>query len=106
MTMAKYLLAYSGGSMAETEQEQAAIMQAWTAWFAQLGPAVVDGGNPFGTSAVLAADGSVSSGGPSRLTGYSILAADSLDAATAAVKGCPVLSSGGAVEVYETLDVM
>jgi hypothetical protein len=65
--MAKYLLAYTGGSMAETEQDQAAVMQAWGAWFGQLGEAVVDGGDPCGASAAVAADGSVSGGAPSGL---------------------------------------
>jgi hypothetical protein len=36
----------------------------------------------------------------------SILTADSLDAATKRAKRCPVLTSGGTVEVYEGFDVM
>jgi hypothetical protein len=106
LDMANYVLVYTGGSMAGTEEAQAAAMAAWGAWFAGLGGAVVDGGNPFGPAAGVAADGSISEGGASRLTGYSILRADSLAAATTLTKGCPVLSSGGAVEVYETLPVM
>ncbi len=35
--MANFVLLYSGGSMPETEAEQAAVMQAWGAWFGQLG---------------------------------------------------------------------
>ena len=45
--MATYVLLYSGGGMAASEAEQAASMEAWGAWFGQLGSAVVDGGNPF-----------------------------------------------------------
>ncbi|HKF37191.1 MAG TPA: hypothetical protein VKB35_09845 [Ktedonobacteraceae bacterium] len=44
--MANYLLLYSGGRMPESEAEQAAVMQAWTSWFGELGSALVDGGNP------------------------------------------------------------
>jgi hypothetical protein len=40
------------------------------------------------------------------VTGYSIIEADSLDAAVELVKGCPILQSGGSVEVGETFDVM
>jgi YCII-related domain len=104
--MAQYVLAYRGGSMAESEQERAAVMAAWGAWFGQLGAAVVDGGNPFGPSAAIGSDGAVSEGGPSGLTGYSILAADSLGSATTMAKGCPVLSAGGSVEVYEVFPAM
>ena len=35
--MANYLLTYYGGGMPETQEEQAQVMQAWTAWFGQLG---------------------------------------------------------------------
>ena len=45
--MAKYLLLYGGGSMPETDAEMAAVTKAWTDWFTELGPAVVDPGNPF-----------------------------------------------------------
>jgi hypothetical protein len=104
--MANYVLIYTGGSMPDTEAEQAAVMAAWGTWFGGLGDAVVDGGNPFGPAATIANDGSVRDGGASRLTGYSILRADSLGAATALAKDCPVLSGGGAIEVYETFPVM
>jgi hypothetical protein len=104
--MANYLLAYKGGSMAETDAEREAVMAAWGAWFGGLGGAVVDPGNPFGPSKAVAGDGTVSDGGPAGLTGYSVLTADSLDAATELAKGCPVLANGGTVEVYETFEVM
>ena len=72
----------------------------------QPGAAVVDAGNPFGPSASIAADGSVTGGGASGLTGYSILTADNLDSAVEMAKGCPMLDGGGAIEVYETFDAM
>src|SRR6266705_207945 len=61
--MANFVLLYSGGSMPETEAEQAAVMQAWGAWYGALGSAVVDGGNPFTPVAKsIASDGTVSDG--------------------------------------------
>ena len=57
--MPKYVLAYHGGSMPETEADQAAVMGAWGAWFGVLGDAVVDVGNPTGASKTLKSDGSV-----------------------------------------------
>jgi hypothetical protein len=104
--MANYLLAYTGGSVPETEEERGAQMAAWGTWFGGLGEAVVDGGNPVGPSKLISADGSVSDGAPSALTGYSVIAADSLDAATELAKGCPVFAVGGSVEVYEAFEVM
>ena len=104
--MANYVLAYTGGGMPETEEEQAAVMAAWGAWYEGLGAAVVDAGNPFGPSTSIGRDGSVTGAGASGLTGYSILAAGNLDSAVEMAKGCPILAGGGAVEVYETFDAM
>jgi hypothetical protein len=39
------------------------------------------------------------------LSGYSIIAADSLDAAVELAQGCPVLADGGTVNVYEAVAV-
>ena len=104
--MAKFLLLYDGGSMPESEAEQAAVMQAWDAWLQQIGAAVADAGNPFTpASKRITADGSISAGAGSA-SGYSILEADSLDAATDLAKGCPVLAGGASIDVYETFEVM
>jgi hypothetical protein len=104
--MTDYLLLYSGGSMPETEEEQAAVMKAWDGWMHALGDGLKDGGNPFTPATkTIANDGSVSDGAGSA-SGYSIIKADSLDAAVAAAKGCPVLQGGASIEVYETFAVM
>jgi hypothetical protein len=104
--MATYLFAYTGGSTAQGEDERAAAMAAWGTWLSALGDAVVEAGNPFGPSATVAADGGVTEGAAAGLSGYSLVRADSLAAATTLTKGCPVLAGGGAVQVYEAIPVM
>ena len=106
--MASFVLLYTGGSNPQTEAEQAAVMKAWTEWFGSLGSAVVDGGNPFTPMAKsIASNGKVSDGPIGTMaTGYSIIKADSLDAAVRIAKGCPQLQSGGQISVYETFPVM
>jgi hypothetical protein len=105
--VADYLLLYSGGGMPETEEEQAQVMKAWDEWFAQLGGALKDGGNPFTPSAkTISADGSVKDGGVAPATGYSVITAGSLDAAVDLAKDCPVFAGRASVSVYETFDVM
>ena len=104
--MTDYLLLYSGGSMPETEEEQKTVMDAWNTWMGQLGSSLKDGGNPFTpASKTISNDGSISDGGGSA-SGYSILSADSLDAAAEMAKGCPVLRGGATITVYETFAVM
>ena len=100
--MAKYLLAYTGGGMGETPEAQQKAMEAWMAWFGALGADLVDQGSPFGPSATVSGEGTTESG-TSALTGYTIITADSLPAATDKARTCPVLASGGTIEVYEAL---
>ena len=104
--MPNYVLVYAGGRMPESEEEGQAVMAAWGKWYEDLGESVVDGGNPFGPSASIASDGSVSQGAPSGLSGYTVIAADDLAAATERAKGCPHLDAGGRVDVYETFQIM
>jgi YCII-related domain len=100
--MAKFVYIYTGGQMSDTPEAQEAAMQAWGAWFGTLGEAVTDGGNPFAGSLTVSPNG-VTEGGSAGASGYTIVAADSLEEAAALAKGCPVLTSGGAVEVYEAI---
>jgi hypothetical protein len=104
--MANFLLVFHGGSMPESQEEGAKVMQAWTDWFGVLGDKLVDAGNPVSNVRTIASDGSVTDGGTNPSSGYSVIKADSLDAAVALAKGCPVLLGGAAVEVAETFEVM
>lgn len=102
--MSKYVFIYEGGGgMAATPAEQEKAMAEWTTWFGTLGTDVVDIGNPFGQGKAVTGDGSVGDAGG--LSGYSVITAASLDAAVGVAKGCPVLSSGGSVSVYETIEM-
>ena len=102
--MTNYLFAYSGGKgVAADETERNAQYAKWGQWFAELGAAVVEGGAAMGIAKTVGPGGSVSDGGSRRLTGYSIVTADSLDTAVELAKGCPVLEIGGAVDVYEAI---
>jgi hypothetical protein len=103
--MANFLLTFHGGSMPDSKEEQDQVMSAWTNWFGTLGDALVDGGNPISQARAISPDGSVMDA-TSAPSGYSILKADSLDAAVSLAKGCPVLAGGATVVVSETFPVM
>ena len=105
--MTKYLLGYHGGGMPATPEEGARVMEAWNTWMAGLGKALVDGGNPIGKARTIAASGKVADGGGANpLTGYSVIEAPDLDAAVKMARGCPILASGGSVQVGETFPAM
>ena len=72
--MPKYVFAYHGGSAPQDPAEGAKVMEAWMAWFGELGAAVVDGGAPTGQSKTIAAGGAVSDGGGANpISGYSVI---------------------------------
>lgn len=100
----KFVFAYHGGVMPETEAEQKATMEAWGAWMGGLGKALVDMGNPIGQSATLGSDGAPTDNS-NPLTGYSLVEAADMDAAVEMAKGCPVLASGGTVEIGQTFEI-
>ena len=101
--MTNFVLVYTGDTTPESEEEQSAVMAAWGAWYEKMGEAIVDGGNPFSASKNVSAEG-VSDGPASSppATGYTIISADSLDAAVGKVQDHPHVKYGGQVSVYET----
>jgi hypothetical protein len=105
--MPAYLLAYHGGKMPESKEEQTKVMAAWGQWMQKLGRDLVDGGNPVGKTSSIDAKGRVTSGGgPNPVSGYSIIKASDLDTAVRLAKECPVLQGGASVEVCETFEAM
>ncbi len=88
--------------MAETPEEQEAVMQKWMGWFESIGPSILDGGNPFGGSIAVSSGGTTGET-TTQLTGYTIVESESLDAAASLVSKCPVLSTGGSIEIFEAM---
>jgi hypothetical protein len=74
-------------------------MAAWGSWLESIGPRLVDRGNPVSERQTL---GNCEH---TRLGGYSLIDADSLEAAVAVAKGCPGLERGGGVEVSALRDM-
>lgn len=102
--MSTFAFIYSGGGMAQTPEEQEAVMKSWTDWFGTLGEAVVDPGQPFGGSASVSGEG-VTRPGALGATGYTLITAASLDDAAGLAKSCPIIAAGGAVDVCEALEM-
>jgi hypothetical protein len=106
--VAKYLVLYRSKVSAAEQMEGAspedaqAGMEAWMQWSGNVGNAMVDMGSPLQTVAVVRG----SSDGP-YIGGFSVLEADSTDAAKALVDGHPHLMSPGdpSIEVLEFLPI-
>ena len=103
--MPKFVFAYHGGSMPETPEEGAKVMEQWQAWLGGMGEDALDFGNPVGPSKTVSSDGVSDDGGPNPISGYSLINAPTMAAAVEMAKGCPALQSGGTVEVAEAMEM-
>jgi hypothetical protein len=98
--MSNYIFAYHPGKMPETPEEGARLMEKWKAWVGGLGAAMVNPGTPLGKSWTVSAGGVSDDGGSNPLMGFSIVKADSIEAALTIAKACPHLAIG-TIEVAE-----
>ena len=101
--MPNYIIAYHGGNKPETPEDGVKHMAKWKAWVGGLGDAVVNPGTPLGKSKTVSSGGVSDGGGSNALTGFSIVKADSMDAALEMAKACPFLDTGGTLEVAEVM---
>lgn len=102
--MPSYVIAYHGGKKPESPEAGAKRMAKWKAWLDGLGAAVVNPGTPLGKSKTVTSGGVSDGGGPNALTGFSIVKADSMDAALEMAKECPFLDMG-TLEVAEVMEM-
>ena len=101
--MPNYIIAYHGGKKPESPEEGAKHMAKWQAWVDGLGDAAVNPGTPLGKSKIVSSAGVSDDGGSNPLSGFSIVKADSMDAALEMAKACPFLETGGTLEVAEVM---
>ena len=103
--MPNFVFAYHGGNKPESPEEGAELMARWKAWVDGLGDAMVNPGTPLGKSKTVSSSGVTDDGGSNPLNGYSIVEADSMDAALEIAKGCPFLETDGTIEVAEAMQM-
>lgn len=83
------------GYVAPTEE----IRNAWMAWFAAIGDSIVDGGSPFSVGRELTKNGWRELPlGIDSYTGYTIVEAEDIDAATELLSGYPMITGA---RIYE-----
>lgn len=94
-------MVYLGGNPPKTQDEGKAHFEKYSAWLSELGDALVSPANPVTKSHTISPDGRVEEGSGVQMSGFSILEADSIDAAVKMATGCPFLEVGGTLEVSE-----
>jgi hypothetical protein len=79
-------------------------MAKWQAWVGNLGDALVNPGVPFGKSKTVNSSSVSDDAGSNRVTGFSIVKADSMDVAIKMAKECPHLEHG-TMGVHEAMEM-
>lgn len=103
--MAQFLLTYLGGKQPETPEEGMKHFAKYKEWLASLGDAALSPANPIKNTNTVNPDGTVTDGGATTMSGYTIVEVESKDSAIEMAKRCPFLDIGGSLEVSELMQM-
>ena len=103
--MSQYIISYLGGNQPATPEEGKQHFAKYKEWLSSLGDAVISPANPFKNTATVNSDGTITAGSTTTMSGYTIIDADSIEAALSAAKACPFLDIGGSLEVSELVQM-
>lgn len=109
--MKEFLFVYRNDYMAQPKlspEEGQAVMKSWMDWMDVIKRLdnLVNPGNVLGSAGKVVRPGNMISDGPyteikELIGGYTVVKANTIDEAAEIAKGCPILKSGGNVEVRE-----
>ncbi len=99
--MPQFLLVYIGGSQPDNPEEAKLHFSDYMDWLYSLGESAISPANPLKNTTTVHPDGTTTEGGTTAMSGYTIIEADSLEAALLTAKACPFLNIGGMLEVSE-----
>ncbi|KJZ08845.1 MAG: YciI family protein [Marinomonas sp.] len=103
--MTHYLITYVGTPREMGRDEGRQHMVKYRDWLDNLGDAVVSAANPVRNTKTIDSEGKVSEGSASHMSGYTIIQAESDEAALAIAQACPYLEVGGQLEVSELVQL-
>lgn len=103
--MAQFIIVYPGGEQPSSPEEGQQHFTRYIEWLTSLGDSAVSPANPLKDTSTVNPDGSVNTGGKTTMSGYTLVEADSMQAALSMAKTCPFLEIGGSLEVSELIEM-
>jgi hypothetical protein len=103
--MAQYIMTYLGGDQPSSPEEGRQHFAKYKEWLVSLGDSAVSPANPFKDTRTVNSDGTVTTGSTTSMSGYTVIEADSMEAALEIAKACPFLDIGGSLEVSEIMQM-
>lgn len=103
--MTQYVFVYLGGSQPDSPEEANKHLAKYTEWLTSLGDSLVIPTIPLKDTTTVSPDGTIREGGSNAMSGFSIIKAESMEAALSIAKDCPFLDIGGTLEVSEMMQM-
>ena len=103
--MKQFVFVYLGGTQPSNPEEANKHFSKYTEWLSSLGDSVVIPTIPLKDTHTVSPDGTIREGGSSAMSGFSIIKADSMEAALSIAQACPFLEIGGSLEVSELMQM-
>jgi hypothetical protein len=103
--MPNFMLTYLGAPQISSPEEKQDHMQKYHQWITDLGDAALSPMNPLKNVSVVDSDGNVTDGGETGMSGFTIVTADSMNAALEIAQACPFLEVGGRLEVAQMIEM-
>lgn len=101
----QYVFVYLGGNHPSIPEEANRHFTKYMEWLTSLGDAVISPTIPLKDTHTVSPDGTIGVGGSSAMSGFSIIEAESMEAALSIAQACPFLEIGGSLEVSELMQM-
>ena len=103
--MPQYIITYLGGNQPSSPEEGKLHFSKYMDWLSSLSNSAVSPANPLKDTSTVHPDGTVTDGGTTTMSGYTIIEVDSKESALSIAKACPFLDIGGSLEVSELVEM-
>ena len=103
--MTQFVFVYLGGNQPSSPEEGKKHFSKYMDWLSSLGDSVVTPMIQLKDTNTVSPDGTVREGGSSAMSGFTIIKADSMDAALSIAQACPFLEIGGSLEVSQLMQM-
>jgi hypothetical protein len=103
--MPRYLITYLGGNQPASPEEGKKHFAKYKEWLSSLGDSAVSPANPLKDTSTVNPDGTVTAESTTSMSGFTIIEADSMEAALLIAKACPFLDINGSLEVSELIEM-
>ncbi len=103
--MAQYIIVYIGGNNPSTPEEGKQHFAKYQEWLNSLGDSAVSPMNPLKNTSTVNSDRTVTNGSKTTMSGYTVIEAESMEAALETAKACPFLDIDGSLEVSELVQM-